>query len=384
MINPSKVGLLSCLFYILFHFSNAQSQLRMTLPRLKNGLPSVGVRTMSFTDETRLDDFAPIPQPREVLVSLFYPAGKHFSDLNDPQPEKTRYVLNATAELYDREFSPFGTRPGVVQHIYSHSQVNATLYTSGGRPLPLLVFSPGYNMTFRFYSAILEEIARKGYIVAAIDHPYDAAIVEFPNGKVVYGADGLDWSQALATRVQDITFVLNELSHTALSHPFPISTNQVVAFGHSLGGDAAVEVMLNDRRVAGGINFDGGFYGSFASSKRNIFRPVVLFRNEANPPVNNWDNAWWRLAGWKVELRLDGSTSYSFSDLPLLADALGIRRAIGLGLLGPINIGWLSGIRVLDLMSAYVTAFAEFVDDAEGNLYYRLPNSYFPEVKRIR
>ena len=357
----------------------------MSLPRLNNGLPPVGVRTMTFTDETRLEDFAPVSQAREVLVSLFYPSGKPFDNLDHLEPKRTRYLPDVTAELYDRDFILQGARPGVVQRIYSDSRVNATLYTGGGHgSLRLLVFSPGYNMTFRFYTAILEEIARKGYIVAAIDHPYDAAIVEFPNGKVVYGSADLNLSKALDTRIQDIRFVLNELSQSALSHPFPINTNQVVAFGHSLGGDAAVEVMVNDRRVAGALNFDGGFYGSFATSEHPIFRPVVLFRNSATPPGNNWDNAWWRLAGSKVELVLQGTTPYSFSDLPILADALGIRRALSLGFFGPINIGSLSGMRILDLMSAYVSAFANFVDDTEGSLYYKLPNSYFPEVKRIR
>lgn len=383
MCNRFRAALVGCLFFMFSYLSNSQTQANMTLPTLHGGYPYIGVRTMSFTDAARLDDLAPQSQPREVIVSLFYPSGEHAHSQDRPPTPRTRYMPDAMAEFYDSYLIRFGARPGVMQHLYTDSQTNAPAYTTGGRPFPLLVFSPGHNITFRLYTAILEEIARLGYVVAAIDHPYDAAIVEFPDGKVVRGAADLDLGKALAARVQDITFVLNELSEAAPSHPFPIDTDQVVAFGHSLGGDAAVEVMLNDLRVAGAVNFDGGFYGNLVSSHRTISRPTLFFRNSANVLGHDWNRAFDQLIGWKAEIEVLGTNHLSFTDLSILVDALGMRNAANRGLLGPPNVGGIWGLLILDIMSSFVAEFAKFVDDTEGDLHIRLPER-FPEARRLR
>lgn len=39
------------------------------------------------------------------------------------------------------------------------------------------------------YSTSAGDLASQGYVVITVDHPYDAAIVEFPDGSVVRGAN---------------------------------------------------------------------------------------------------------------------------------------------------------------------------------------------------
>ncbi|MCJ1467318.1 hypothetical protein MMC07_005942 [Pseudocyphellaria aurata] len=341
---------------------------------------------MAFTDKTRLDDFAPTPQYREVVVSLFYPMGIRKDKEKVQSQSATNYLPYSTARFYDAQLMALGLPPGSAERIFTHSQTNGPFFPTSRQPLPLLVFSPGYGATFHLYTAMLQEIARKGYAVAAIDHPYDADFVEFPNGKTVRGANRTtdhNLTEFLTPRLRDISLVLNELARPAPSHPIPVNTHNVIAFGHSLGGDTAVEVMLHDSRVQGGLNFDGNFNGKLNSSDCAISRPVLLIRTKAVSNKINWNDVWEKFVGWKVELTVSNTTHNSFSDLPLLADALGLRSV--LHRMGNITMGDLGGLKGLDIMSSYVTAFANFifVGDDRGSLKSKVGKS-FAEVEFVR
>lgn len=386
-LTDTTAGVWGIFLNILIRFSIASPIEPIYLPTLKN-VPYVGVRTMVFTDKTRLDDFAPTPQYREVVVSLFYPMDMERKNHNgkDQVRPTTNYLPNATASDYDELFAAAGVSSGTLERIVTYSQTNGSFTTS--RP-PLLVFSPGLGVTFRVYTAILQEVARKGFVVAAIDHPYDANLVEFPNGKIVRGvqlSDERNETAFLTVRLLDVSFVLNELSRPAPSHPFPLDTDHVVAFGHSMGGDTAVEVMLHDSRITGGLNFDGNFNGPLNFSDVTISRPVLLVRTKANSESINWSNeAWEKLVGWKLELTVSGTTHYSFSDLPLLVDVLGIRAGFPTAGDVPYAVGELEGLRGLDIMSSYVGAFAKFLitGDDRGSLKSKVGKS-FPEVEFVR
>jgi hypothetical protein len=47
---------------------------------------------------------------------------------------------------------------------------------------PLLLFSHGWGNPTFLYTAELEDIVSHGYIVVAVDHPYDTAYMLFPDG----------------------------------------------------------------------------------------------------------------------------------------------------------------------------------------------------------
>jgi predicted dienelactone hydrolase len=50
---------------------------------------------------------------------------------------------------------------------------------------PLAIFSPGAGNSRLLYSNIARSFASFGNVVVLIDHPYDADIVEFPDGKTI-------------------------------------------------------------------------------------------------------------------------------------------------------------------------------------------------------
>ena len=112
---------------------------------------------------------------------------------------------------------------------------------------------PGSASNAELYTGLTEDLASHGYVVVAIDHPHDAAIVQFPDGHVVIPSSQMDITRALEVRVADTVFLLNELARLTRSGAFAgrLDLSRVGMFGHSLGGAAAASTMLVDRRIRG-------------------------------------------------------------------------------------------------------------------------------------
>src|ERR1700728_3584148 len=50
--------------------------------------------------------------------------------------------------------------------------------------LPLVVLSPGFTNSRSTLTALAEELASHGYVVAGIDHTYESRATAFPDGRV--------------------------------------------------------------------------------------------------------------------------------------------------------------------------------------------------------
>ncbi len=57
------------------------------------------------------------------------------------------------------------------------------------RHFPLVLYSPGLGVSRELYGARARSLASQGYAVLTIDHPYDAVVVEFPDGTGIPAAD---------------------------------------------------------------------------------------------------------------------------------------------------------------------------------------------------
>ena len=64
-----------------------------------------------------------------------------------------------------------------------HAIDNAKV-SAAAKNFPLLVFSPGFDESSLTYASTLEDLASHGYVIAAIDHPYDATCVTLPDGRL--------------------------------------------------------------------------------------------------------------------------------------------------------------------------------------------------------
>ena len=372
---------------LLYTTTSLASSETRTLPTLDNAT-RIGVTHMPMIDKKRPDPFTNSSQQRQVMVSVYYPAKSILSEhIFQQQPKAddwhttVSYMPPATAALYDELITPFGFPNNTFEQLSSLCQQNAPMQDKS-TTYSLLIFSPGGGASRFLYTTILEDLARRGYIVAAIDHPYDALVVEFPNGRTIIGLNKTLTRNEVETlvtiRAQDISFVIDELSR---QYSHKINTIDILAFGHSLGGAAVAEAMQNDTRIKGGINIDGRLFGSMEKPNSTLSNPFLQFASESSTsdPYMRWDEEWERLLGWKLELVLNGSAHSTFTDLPLIAEIFDLRDELGDE--GKELLGKVDGMRGLEIMVEYVSAFARFVLEGKiGSLLGSDGDDAFSEV----
>jgi hypothetical protein len=147
---------------------------------------SVTMRVKALTDNSRTDPLNNTFK-RRVLLSVFSPvpdSTKCFSEI-------ITYMPPATAASY----GPLAQSAGLPADVFSGFQLELCKLSDapngscrGGRKtpqFPLVLFSPGLAESRLLYSVTAKSIAAQGYVVVTMDHPYEAEVVEFPDGSVV-------------------------------------------------------------------------------------------------------------------------------------------------------------------------------------------------------
>lgn len=230
---------------------------------------------------------------RALMIKVWYPAV-----LND---EETEPYLNegdrvGFASKYGLPNSALNYLNLIQTHTYSSPEVAKGKF-------PVLIFSPGIYSTASGYYALLEEIASQGYIVLNVNHTYESTGSLFPDGTIKlfdFEYDRIHNNQEMGEMAwfgnqayfeakteeeqfagiedlirnyvaaeitlrwsKDISVVIDELenwnsSSILASH---INTAQIGVFGHSQGGAAAGQILLDDVRVKAAINVDGVQWG---------------------------------------------------------------------------------------------------------------------------
>jgi hypothetical protein len=74
--------------------------------------------------------------------------------------------------------------------IETHANADAPV-ASDGAPFPVLIFSPEWDGQRWQNTAQAEDLASHGFIVAALDHPYDSALTVLPDGRTIAADAGL-------------------------------------------------------------------------------------------------------------------------------------------------------------------------------------------------
>ncbi|KAI0875585.1 hypothetical protein GGS24DRAFT_454691 [Hypoxylon argillaceum] len=374
--------MLKLIFHSVVLALQASASSLVSLPKLK-GPYEVGTSVLELVDSSRIDPFAPIVQSRKLVVSLFYPTqGK---------------VGHAQACTLALQFPPLTA--AYIDAVYNDTNASAEriltrscLHSPLSHPeLPLLLFGPGLGNSRTFYSAELEEIASHGWNIVSIDHPYDAGIVEYPDGHAVYAKDSAvvngTADQYLDVRVADMSFVLNALSDPSVVSRIPglgttastkLRTDKVGAFGHSFGGATSLQLLLNDTRFAVGANFDGILFGSVI--EKGTDSPFMLFGTDPRMVDDTWTAAWENLRGFKRQYGVSGTEHGAFTDFPIIRDVLGADSPPLLD----TGLGTIAGERVIDIETTYLNAlFGRFLKGEEGGLLDGDESQDWPEVSLI-
>ncbi|NJK47723.1 hypothetical protein HC931_05660 [Candidatus Gracilibacteria bacterium] len=409
-VNP----LLTKVEILLAQPSQVQTQptdraLSFRLPALK-GTYSVGATAYYLVDPSREETYSseiydlqtqkPVTTPRptahrELMVYIWYPAKSQSGAKTTPYIDEG-FAL-ATAEGMGANFgvSPEQFVRLVTQTIQTNSIPKAELANASKR-YPVVIFSPGFGSTPKFYTTQIEQLASYGYVVVAVNPTYEVPVL-FPGGQIITQSSAFDFSsadkkteqrtfnEAVKIRAKDISFVLNELDRLNLDDPQGLFTgrldlSRVGIFGHSLGGDTAIEAMWRDRRLQAGINMDGGSYGTLLRSgnRDSLNRPFLIMSHDGA------DNAlqlfYQRLTTNAYRLIIKGSKHSTFMDFGLILPAFSansINQATS-----PIKqaIGSIDPQQASKIVNVYTLAFFDrYLKDRREPLLKKASSNY-PEV----
>jgi dienelactone hydrolase len=341
----------------------------------------VGTTSLWLIDTSRPDPWAAEVTARELMVSLWYPA-------TSPDGRRAPYMTPAESELQLSSRGISDIPPDALSTVRITAVSDATP-AGRQRSLPLVVLSPGFTNSRSALTALAEDLASHGYVVAGIDHTYESFATAFPDGRVATCLarqdPRRDMEKVAAGRAADVSFVLGELTGAHPAWPFAalIDSSRIGMAGHSAGGAAAIAAMLADSRIRAGIDMDGATAAPIPDD--GLPRPFLFLGKESNytpgrrspgilgqlkpGPVTTWEHDWTLLTGWKRWLLVAGAVHASFTDLGLLADQSGIDTGAGL-----------SGARSLDITRAYVRAFFDLHLRGEPQTLLDQPSPRYPEV----
>lgn len=371
------------------YISSAFNLLLTTVIVTANVLPILGpkhfdvaITTSPLIDYKRTEPFANNSQPREVMISIYNPVSKCY------QKSPQLYMPPATAAYEDVKFAAYGLPNGSFPSLELETctaPASPPRKSSKSPSLPLVIFSGALGTSRLLYTSMLQSIAAAGYLVVSLDHPYDADIVSFPDGHTIQGVDISDaeLESALSTRVDDIAFLLHQLRNQSFSrHILPArctlpSLHQTAVIGHSFGGAAAATALLRYPSLAGGVNLDGSMFDPVITT--GLSQPFMLLghENKTQDTDPSWKAVWPKLKGWKREFEVKKTAHYSFSDLPLVAEVLGLQGRL------PDEVkqvlGDIEGSRMMRITVGYIVAFLDQVLKGKAGAVERLAKE-FPEV----
>jgi predicted dienelactone hydrolase len=212
----------------------------------------VGTTVLQWTDTERSETATADPDDRRVVVAQFwYPAasaaGEHAPYFGRTHAE-AEVVADAQAEYVG---VPGFVLDGLTRAVTA-SVVDAKPAT--GR-FPVVLFSPGLGGVRGQNTVWAQELASRGHVVVALDHPYDSAAVVLEDGTVIRTQVTGDVAGWVAVRAQDLSFVRTQLDRTRFAGLLDL--DRVAVTGHSAGGAAALMAARQDHRFAAVIDLDG-------------------------------------------------------------------------------------------------------------------------------
>lgn len=314
------------------------------------GAYSVGAKHIHLTTSVE-EDITKMPNDnRELMIKVWYPAEIH-SEGTEPYLDKGERLGFTTK--YGIPSNTLHYLDYVKTYTYQSPAVKDGIF-------PVLLFSPGIYSSATGYHALIEEIVSHGYIVMNVNHTYESMGSLFPNGQVRYYDKAYDalhnnqetgemiWKatqdfknattdierqKAIHYAVQnyvaaevnerwtrDLTLVLEATIawNTSSFLAGHIDTNRIGAVGHSQGGSAAAQLLLENPSIKAGINIDGVHWGGMIDT--SMSKPFMLLQSEwdeFHPNFNKYIYAKTSTSDF-YEILLSNSGHASFMDIPLM------------------------------------------------------------------
>ncbi|MGY0489256.1 alpha/beta hydrolase family protein [Streptomyces sp. WG-D5] len=315
-------------------------------PRL--GLPAptgpypVGRVTLRLEDRSRRDPWTGAPA-RALLVDVRYPARTVAGHRRAPQ------MTAREAAGFDR-LNNFGGLPaGRVDWAATPTFAHTAAPMDRRASHPVVLYSPGVLDPRSWGTTLTDDLASRGYVVIAIDHPYDVSAVEFPDGRVALSRLPEEFEKAqqegsagvtallrrtAGVRVADTRFVLDTVERAFDAGR--LRRAPIGMFGQSAGGFAALQTLHDDERLAAAANLDGVLAyvqddhdegGLSTVAAEGVHRPVLLMGSEGNDrtTVPSWRELWRHSDGWRRNLTLRGARHATYTDATSLLPQVAAR-----------------------------------------------------------
>ena len=287
--------------------------------------PSVGVVEIELADPSRNDPLA--EGKRRWRVDLYYPAQ---AGTGTPRT----YAHDAVLLARMTKHGYYDVAPTTMAAWTRQPDAARLGARAVAAPLPLVTLSPGSGVATFNYSGLAAAIARRGYAVAVIDHPY-LGLTHLSDGRILSGdADPVQqiddpkaWQPRVVEWARDVTETLDRLPSEASVREAGLRLDlaRVLAVGHSLGGTVAVEVCSREPRVSACADFEGAVEGTTAYAE-GPRRPTLFTGSRSAKPdrpflAPDLSQPPWDFLGrgdlpsnWAVAI--SGGSHMSFSDAP--------------------------------------------------------------------
>ncbi|WP_273565854.1 alpha/beta hydrolase family protein [Maribacter halichondriae] len=231
----------------------------------------IGAKYFIWSDSDRIDSY--YGGNRLINVQVWYPIDS--TQINEKfKPSEYYYEIDKVRKdiggWTENDFN-------AVSNLKTYSLKDAPISHSKTN-FPLIIFSPSLGGNISLYTYYAEELAKKGYIVAGVNHLYESEYV-INEKRAVYpvnvrfhdslktlnipdqiSADKYREVKGLRQKVlaEDLIFCLNKLQEVNSNYfNNKIDFSNVGSFGHSIGGAAAVYASYLDDRFKAVIDLDG-------------------------------------------------------------------------------------------------------------------------------
>lgn len=296
---------------------------------------------------------------RELIVKVWYPA-------QSADESKEKYLDEGNRLGFAEKYGLPGWTMNYLDLIKTNTYRSPEV--AKGK-FPVIIFSHGhYSKAFGYY-ALIEEIVSQGYIVVNINHTYESTGSVFPDGNLkLYNTtyDSLNNNQKMAEMAwnatqefkqaenpeeefkavkdlledyiaaesikrwsKDISSVIDHLEN---DESFSFLRNQIInsnigVLGHSHGGAAAGQVLLEDNRVKAAINIDGTQWGPMVNSTLN--KPFAYISSDWPEEQPNFNEHAFRNKSNAdfYNIKIGNSGHSNFMDLPLMVNFSAINEA---------------------------------------------------------
>src|SRR5262249_31494214 len=326
----------------------------------------VGTRELYLIDSGRVNPYAANDSPRELMVRFWYPtatsggtAACARADYTSPPTRKN-----------------FGTLLGItLPHVLANRCRHAPIPAG---PHPFLSLSHVFTVTFTAYTCLAEDLASRGYVVASIDHTYEATAVAFPDGRLEKSVLGShftnDWHSdsgtlefAVAVRLAGLRVVLGRLrplnSGPDSGFTGSLDLSRIAIAGHSLGGLTVLRALESEPRFKAGVLLDAVVPTHLAAPLKQPVLNLVAGRERWNEDdCRLWD----ALHGPRLAVNLPRAEHIALSDAVWL-------------LKGVVNSGDSNADRAIAAIREHV---ASFLDTNLGEQAPRPPfTGVFPDYR---